>query len=629
MTDILLNSFIYLMAAVIAVPISKKLGLGSVLGYLIAGIAIGPILGLVGDEAKKVQHVAEFGVVMMLFLVGLELEPKKLWSLRHRLLGLGGLQVGLTTVAITAGAMAMGLAWQTALAVGLTLSLSSTAIVLQTLNEKGLMKSTGGQSSFSVLLFQDIAVIPMLALMPLLALPELAELLSHGQNHIQDAEHGGNLLSGLSGGVKALVTFGAIGAIILAGNFLVNPLFRIIAKTGLREIFTAFALCLIIGIAVLMSSIGLSPALGTFIAGVVLASSEYRHELESTIEPFKGLLLGVFFITVGADMNLTLLANNFFLIIGATLAVIAIKFAVLFMLGKLFKLQGMYHWLFALALAQAGEFGFVLLSVTVQNAVIPRAIASQLLLVIALSMMLTPLLFILFDKFIVPRQSKPVREADTIEGVSEQGIIVAGMGRFGQMVTRLLIKCGYNPTVIDLDAEAVEGFNKLGYKTYFGDASRPELLVSAGIETAKLLVVAIDDKERALAMVAYARKVNPELQIVARGYDRLNTYDLWQAGDGKHMNIVREMFDSSVRAGKGALEALGFDKAIAKEITELFYHRNRHGVQLMAEAHDPSLPRFANQKMIDIAKKHNDETEKMIQNVLAKTQKNAASPEIN
>lgn len=328
-------------------------------------------------------------------------------------------------------------------------------------------------------------------------------------------------------------------------------------------------------------------------------------------------------------MNLTLLANNFFLIIGATLAVIAIKFAVLFMLGKLFKLQGMYHWLFALALAQAGEFGFVLLSVTVQNAVIPEAIASQLLLVIALSMMLTPLLFILFDTFIVPRQSKPVREADTIEGVSEQGIIVAGMGRFGQMVTRLLIKCGYNPTVIDLDAEAVEGFNKLGYKTYFGDASRPELLVSAGIETAKLLVVAIDDKERALAMVAYARKVNPDLQIVARGYDRLNTYDLWQAGDGKHMNIVREMFDSSVRAGKGALEALGFDKAIAQEITELFYHRNRHGVQLMAEAHDPSLPRFANQKMIDIAKKHNDETEKMIQNVLAKTQNNDDSSEVN
>lgn len=612
MTEILINSFIYLSAAVLAVPISKKLGLGSVLGYLIAGVAIGPILGLVGDEAKEIQHVAEFGVVMMLFLVGLELEPKMLWSLRNRLLGLGGLQVALTTALITAGAMAMGLVWQTALAIGLTLSLSSTAIVLQTLNEKGLMKTAGGQSSFSVLLFQDIAVIPMLALIPLLALPELAGQGGH------DAGHGTNLLEGLSGGVKTLVTLGAIGAIVLAGHFLVNPMFRIIAKTGLREMFTAFALCLVIGIAALMSVIGLSPALGTFIAGVVLANSEYRHELESTIEPFKGLLLGVFFITVGAGMNLTLLMNEFTLIMGATLEVMAIKFAVLYMLGKIFKLQGMYQWLFALALAQAGEFGFVLLSFTVQNAVIPEAVADKLLLVVALSMMLTPLLFILFDKVIAPRQAIPEREADAIDEQSEHGIIVAGVGRFGQMIIRLLIQCGYKPTVIDLDADSVEGFNKLGFKTYFGDASRPELLASAGIDDAKLLVVAIDDKERALEMVAHVRKVNPNLPIVARGYDRMHTYDLWQAGNGQHMNIVRETFDSSVRAGKGALEALGIDEQTAKEVTELFYHRDRNGVLLMAEAHDPSLPRFGNQKMLDISVKHNAETERMIQALLKK-----------
>lgn len=613
MTEILINSFIYLAAAVLAVPISKKLGLGSVLGYLIAGVAIGPILGLVGDEAKEIQHVAEFGVVMMLFLVGLELEPKMLWSLRNRLLGLGGLQVALTTALITAGAMAMGLVWQTALAIGLTLSLSSTAIVLQTLNEKGLMKTTGGQSSFSVLLFQDIAVIPMLALIPLLALPELA---AHGAH---EAGHNSvNLLEGLSGGMQTLATLGAIGAIILAGYFLVNPMFRIIAKTGLREMFTAFALCLVIGIAALMSVIGLSPALGTFIAGVVLANSEYRHELESTIDPFKGLLLGVFFITVGAGMDLTLLMNEFTLIMGITLAVMAIKFAVLYLLGKLFKLKGMYQWLFALALAQAGEFGFVLLSFTVNNNVIPQDVADKLLLVVALSMMLTPLLFILFDKVIAPRQATPEREVDNIDELSEHGIIVAGMGRFGQMVGRLLIQCGYKPTVIDLDADAVEGFNKLGFKTYFGDASRPELLASAGIDDAKLLVVAIDDKERALEMVAHVRKVNPDLPIVARGYDRLNTYDLWQAGDGKNMNIVRETFDSSVRAGKGALEALGVDEQTAQEVTELFYHRDRNGVLKMAEAHDPTLPRFGNQKMLDISIKHNEETERMIKEILEK-----------
>lgn len=611
MTNILLEAFIFLLAAVIAVPISKRLGLGSVLGYLIAGILIGPVMGLVGDEAQDIQHIAEFGVVMMLFLVGLELEPKKLWELRHKLLGLGGLQVGLTVVLIFAAGLAFDLQWSVALAVGLVLSLSSTAIVLQTLGEKGLMRTQGGQSSFSVLLFQDIAVIPMLALLPLLALPELATTASHS------AHDSANLLTSLSGWQKGLVTLGSIGLIIFGGHFLAQPMFRFIAKSRLQEMFTAFALMLVIGISALMSLIGLSPALGTFLAGVVLANSEYRHELESNIEPFKGLLLGIFFITVGAGVDFDLLSSELGLIIGLTLAVIGIKALVLFILGKIFKLNGSDHWLFALGLAQAGEFGFVLLSFTVQNAILPEFIADKLLLVIALSMLLTPLLFIILDKVIIPRQEQSnEREADEID--SKENIIIAGNGRFGQMVYRLLTNCGYKPTVIDLDISSIEGHSKLGFKTYFGDASRHELLVSAGIHDAELLVIAIDDRERALQIVEFAKKQNPELPIVARAYDRLHTYDLYNVGA---RDIVRETFDSSIRAGKLCLINLGFSDADAEEITQLFYHRDRHGVYTMASKHDPSLPPFANTEMLKVALELNEETTQMLHELLEK-QKN-------
>lgn len=605
MTELLIQSLIFLAAAVIIVPISKHLGLGSVLGYLIAGIVIGPVLGLVGAEAEDIQHFAEFGVVMMLFLVGLELEPRKLWELRHKLLGLGGLQVGLTTFAVFAIGMLFGLSWSVALAVGLVLSLSSTAIVLQTLGEQGLMKTHGGQSSFSVLLFQDIAVIPMLALIPLLALPELS-----GQHAAEN--HSVNILAGLPNWLRGLATLGAIGFIIVAGHYLAQPVFRIIAKTRLREMFTAFTLLLVIGISALMSVIGLSPALGTFLAGVVLANSEYRHELESNIEPFKGLLLGLFFITVGAGVNFELLSNNLGEILALSFGIVAVKMAVLFILGKVFKLKGFDQWLFALGLAQAGEFGFVLLSFTVQNNVIPPVIADKLLLIIALSMLITPLLFIILDKIILPRMEQG--EEREMEAADEHGeIIVAGLGRFGQIVNRMLINSGYKTTVMDLDVEIVEGFSKLGFKTYFGDATRPELLASAGIDTAKLLVVAIDDKEKALGMIRHVRHVNPDIQIVVRAYDRPHCYDLFQAGSGENITIIRETFDASIRAGRDSLIALGFSEEKAKQVSELFYHRDRHGVYRMAEMHDPDLPRFSNHKMIDLALELNKETTELIQ----------------
>ena len=390
MTDLLLLTFLFLIAGVVAVPIASRLGFGSVLGYLLAGIVISPLLALLNVDVIAIQHIAEFGVVMMLFLVGLELEPKTLWSMRARLVGLGGGQVGLTTVAVMAVCMIFGQPWTIALAVGLVLSLSSTAIVLQTLNEKGLLKSDGGQSSFSVLLTQDIAVIPMLALIPLLALPELMDVAAPALDHGTEAAHGDaghgdaghgeeggghdsgmSLVNGLPGWAAAIVTLAAIGFVILGGSVLTRPIFRFIALAQLRELFTATALMMVVGIALLMSLVGLSPALGTFLAGVVLANSEYRHELESDIEPFKGLLLGLFFMTVGAGINFGLLFDNLLLTVALTLGLMALKTGVLLVLAMVFQIRGADRWLFALGLAQAGEFGFVLLSFTVANAVLP------------------------------------------------------------------------------------------------------------------------------------------------------------------------------------------------------------------------------------------------------------------
>ena len=373
MSDFLMLAFILLVAGIVAVPIATRLKLGSVLGYLIAGIAIAPILGVLGVDVVSLQHFAEFGVVMMLFLVGMELEPKILWQMRARLLGLGGGQVLITMLLVMSVAMAFGQSWNTALIIGMILSLSSTAIVLQTLNEKGLMKSDGGQASFSVLLFQDIAFIPMLAVIPLLAFPEVANLTAGGGD-----EHSLSLVEGLNGWQTMLVTLAAIASIILGGNYLTRPIFRFVAWAKLRELFTAAALLMVIGIALLMTLVGLSPALGTFLAGVVLANSEYKHELEADIDPFRGLLLGLFFITVGAGIDFNLLSENFGVVISMTMGLILLKATVLFLLGTMFKIRGAQRWLFTLGMAQAGEFGFVLLAFTTTNGILPDGVADLL-----------------------------------------------------------------------------------------------------------------------------------------------------------------------------------------------------------------------------------------------------------
>ncbi|EIV8495737.1 monovalent cation:proton antiporter-2 (CPA2) family protein [Vibrio vulnificus] len=554
MTQIFLQAFIYLIAAVIAVPLAKRFGLGSVLGYLIAGVVIGPIVGLVGEETTTIQHFAEFGVVMMLFLVGLELEPKMLWAMRNRLLGLGGLQVAGTAGIIVAIAVYFGQVWTTALAIGLIFALSSTAIVLQTFNEKRLSKTEGGKNAFSVLLFQDIAVIPMLAFIPLLALPELVE---QAQQSIQSAsEHHEqlSLVAGLPGWAYGIVITLSIGVVIVGGHYLSRPIFRYVADSGLREIFTAAALMLVIGIAALMSLVGLSPALGTFLAGVMLANSEFRHELESNIEPFKGLLLGLFFITVGAGIDFTILFNKFGTIIGLTLAVMLLKALVLLALSFIFRIKGSDRWLFALSLAQAGEFGFVLLSFSVQNHVISTSLSLQLSLVVAISMFLTPGLFILFDRVILPKFATKFNErAD--DDIDEKGtVIIAGIGRFGQIVNRLLLSNGIKTVALDYQANQVDVMRQIGTQAYFGDVTRPDILHTAGIEEAAAIVVAIDNRDASVELVKQVKHAYPSVKVIARAFDRGHGYRLRQAGADV---IESETYHSALEVGGQTMKLLG------------------------------------------------------------------------
>jgi len=607
MSGLLLVAFLFLIAGVVAVPLASKLGLGSVLGYLIAGIVLSPILHSLDIDVVSIQHIAEFGVVMMLFLVGLELEPRLLWAMKMRLLGLGGLQVLLTTAAVMVVAMFFGQLWSVALATGLVLALSSTAIVLQTLDEKGLMRSDGGQAGFSVLLFQDIAVIPMLALIPLLALPELSEALhsasaatgagDHGGD-VQDHGHNLSLIDGLAGWQRAGVTIIAIAAVIAGGSFLTRPIFRFIALANLREIFVAAALLLVVGIALLMTLVGLSPALGTFLAGVVLANSEYRHELESDIAPFKGLLLGLFFITVGASINFTLLFENLGVILAMTLGLILLKLSVLYLLGAIFRVGGGNRWLFALSLAQAGEFGFVLLSFSVANAVIPSALSDQLLLVVALSMLLTPILFILYDRLVTPRYAQSQsREADDIDENSP--VIIAGHGRFGGVVNRLLRSAGINAVVLDHSSAQLDIIRKFGGRIYFGDATQPDLMHAAGIADARVLIVAIDNEQQITALVKHVSKHYPQVHIVARAVNRHHVYALYAAGA---KDIIRDTFDSATRAGRSALEGLGFHAYDAERQVRAYVEFDKYTLRTVAELYDPDIPVAENQPYIDKVK---------------------------
>ena len=539
---LLFDALIYLSAAVIAVPLAKRWGLGSVLGYLLAGIIIGPfLLGLVGEQ-KDVMHFAEFGVVLMLFLVGLELRPALLWQLKGPILGTGGLQVLLTSVALTGVGYLLGLPWQQGLAIGLILALSSTAIVLQSLQERKLMQSESGRSAFAVLLFQDIAVIPILAILPLLAIAPVA---SSGSSELAGWQHG-------------LLVVAAIAGIVLGGHYLMRPVFRAIAQSHMREIFVAAALLLVIAIAVLMESVGLSPALGSFLAGVVLADSEYRHELEADIEPFKGLLLGLFFMSVGAGIDYSLFAAHPLLIPALVIGLMVLKWLVLMGLGFVIRLSPNQRWTFALALAQGGEFAFVLFSFAAQNKVLPGSTISLLTLVVALSMALTPLLLILNDRVIQPwfdyRNQSDTPEHEQPELV-EHPVIIAGFGRFGQIVGRLLHGHGIGTTILEQDASQIEMLRKYGYQVFYGDASRLDLLHAAGAHKAKLLVLSLNDPATSLEVIEMVKKHFPHLRILARAQDRPHAHEILRHGiDSVH----RETLGSAVDLGVEALTLLGF-----------------------------------------------------------------------
>ena len=599
------QAFVYLAAAVVSVPLAKRFGLGSVLGYLLAGVVIGPFaMGLIGQEGQDVMHFAEFGVVMMLFLVGLELEPSMLWRLRGPVLGLGGLQVSVTAAAIAGLGLFFGRTWQEALAVGLTLAMSSTAIVLQTLEEKGVIKSAAGQGSFAVLLFQDMAVIPILAIFPLLAPPGLVGPTAAEGEHVT-----ATLVAGLPGWAHSLAVLGAVAAIILAGRYLVRPAFRAIAATRLRELFTAAALLLVIGIALLMEQVGMSPALGAFLAGVVLASSEYRHELVSDIEPFKGLLLGLFFIAVGASLDLRLIASRPGEILALVAALMLLKLLILLVLGRAFGMGRDQNLVLAFALSQAGEFAFVLFSFAQQHGVLRPEVAAPLVAVVALSMAATPLVMLLNERLILPRLGAPARVKRGDDAIDEHNaVIVVGFGSFGQGVGRLLKANGVDTTVLDIDSDRVELLRRMGLRVFYGDASRHELLHAAGAERAKLLILALDDPGKTLALVRTVKKHFPHLQLLVRAHDRQDSYDLLEEGV---THIYRQTLDTSLRVGVDALRLLGFRAYTAQRAARVFRRHDEEAVRAMAALRGDSA------RYIESARSRIAELEQLLQADLA------------
>ena len=570
-----LSAFIYLAAAVLLVPVAHRLGLGSVLGYLIGGALIGPfVLGWVGGaQGEEALHFAEFGVVIMLFMIGLELEPSRLWRMRGPIFGLGGMQVVFTALAVMGIAMACGLDFKPAIATGMILALSSTAIVIQTLQEKALMRTDGGADSFAVLLFQDIAVIPMLAVFPLLA--------ASGTT----TEHHG-WLQELPHWAQPLVTLGAVVAIVIAGQFVVPRGFAILAKTGLRELLTAAALLLIVGVALLMTQVGLSPALGAFVAGVVLAGSHYRHELESNLEPFKGLLLGLFFLAVGASLDFSVIAAKPLLVGVLVLGLIVLKTLVLLAIATLLKIRGSHRWLLALALAQGGEFAFALLSMASQQQILDAENAKLFVAVVALSMAVTPLLFIVYERVIAPRYtavSKVERAPDPID--EHAPVILAGFGRFGNFLGRFMMSQGVKVTVLDTAPDHVDMLRTFGFKVFYGDATRLDLLHAAGIEQACMLIIALADESKVARLVTEVREKYPKVRILVRAKDYGHRFELLKLGIEAE-DMVHEQMHSALALATRALQALGKPAAAMEEAARKWRRYDDETMHLIVPVQD-------------------------------------------
>ena len=553
------DALVYLAAAVIFVPLLAWLRLGSVLGYLVAGVVIGPWgLALVG-EVEQTLHLAELGVVLMLFVIGLELDPKRLVSMRREVFGGGSLQLAACGAALLGALLALGFAWQAALVAGLALALSSTAIAVQTMAERNELATPTGRTAFAILLFQDIAAIPLIALVPLLA--------------------AGPVASGMQGWERFGVAFSAVAGVIVIGRYLTRPAMRLVAKTGIRELFTAFALLLVIGIAQLMTAAGMSMALGAFLAGVLLAGSEYRHALETDIEPFKGLLLGLFFIAVGMTIDLGLLASRTGLVIALVAGYLAIKIAALWAVARALGVTARQRLLFAFLLSQGGEFAFVVFAAAREARVRPRDWEALLTIAVALSMAATPLFLLAHDRWLC-RKAENEAEADAID--VEAPVIIAGFGRFGQIVGRMLFANGIRAVVLDHDPDQIEMLRKFGYTVFYGDATRLDLLAAAGAGKARLLVDAIDDADASIALVDRVRANFPHLPIVARARNVSHYFELRLRG----VTVVeRETFESALRAGRAALEALGVDRYRARQMADTF---RRHNLATL----EASLPHY-------------------------------------
>ena len=571
------QSLIYLAAGVIVVPVFRRLGLGSVLGYLAAGVAIGPWGLRLVSAPEAILHFAEIGVVMLLFLVGLELNPRQLWQMRRPIFGMGATQVALTALAVAAAAWALGLSWPVAVVAGMGFAMSSTAIGLATLQEKRLLQSAGGQASFSVLLFQDLAVIPCLLIL----------------GFMSDKNADFDWMAP----VKAVTV---IACVILGGRLLLRPLLRYIANTGLREIFVGFALLLVMGIAALMEAFGLSAALGAFLAGVLLADSEYRHALELDIDPFKGLLLGLFFIAVGMSVDLSLFIQKPYLVLGIALGIVALKAILLYPIAQTFGYCGRQDaTVFALALSQVGEFAFVLFGAATK--VVPRETIDVLNAAVAASMLSTPLLMMAYEKWLAPRLGRAEERApDTIE--EQNPVIVAGFGRFGQVVTRVLNGMKIGATVIDRDPNQVELVRRFGTKAYYGDASNLALLAQAGAARARLLVIALDDYERSKQMVKRVRRRFPNLKVIVRAYSRTDAFEYFEMG----VPAVRETFGSALIAAEAALRALDFGPVLARRTVAQF---RRHDEEILVEQAEH---RDDIKKLITLSQRGRQDLEKLL-----------------
>ena len=599
----LINSIIYLSAAVIAVPLSKALGLGAIIGYLAAGMAIGPWgLGLVAN-VQDILHFAEFGVVLMLFLVGLELEPRRLWNMRRPIFGWGSLQVIGCATALAGVAVVFGVDWRIALVAALGLALSSTAIALQVMTDRNMLPTSSGQAAFAILLFQDVAAIPILALLPLLAI-------------------GAGLAGAESGDTSRWLEIArillVIAAIVLGGRLLLRPLFRWIARSRTPEIFTAASLLLVVGIAALMQLVGLSMALGAFLAGVLLAESEYRRELETDIEPFKGLLLGLFFIAVGMSIDFGVLIASPGQMALIVLGFLLLKGVVIFALGSAMKLPLQDRVVFTLLLAQGGEFAFVVFQAAAGARVFAPETASLLIGAVAVSMLLSPLLLVAVDKWLLPRfASRPARQLEEISEQQEAPVLIAGFGRYGQIVTRMMLAEGFACTVLDHDSEMVEVARNFGNKVFYGDATRLDLMRMAGAAKARVLVVAVDDVEQSLRIVDLAHAHFPNLEIVARARDVTHWNKL---RDRNVMLVQRELFESSLRSARSVLELLGHNPHDADTSARRF---RKHNLELFEKMHPHYQDRA---KLIAVVKEGRQQLEQqMAQERLERASREAAS----